>query len=209
MRETPTATEANERRTARYERRRRQVIDAAAAVFAEKGYEGAGTKDIADRLNIRQGSLYYYFASKEAALEEVCYWGIDDFIRNIEASAAAECPPEEKLRRAIFSHLRPLATIPDYIRVFTTLRQNLPRKSRLTIGQLTRRYEAHIEEIIRAGIRDGSFAADIDSRLAALGMIGFCNSVTTWYGKIDHPPLEKIMQQYADTFVAGLRRGRG
>ena len=38
-------------------------------MFAERGYHGATTQDIADVLGIRQASLYYYFPSKEAALE--------------------------------------------------------------------------------------------------------------------------------------------
>ena len=54
--------------TPRWERRRREVLDAAATAFAEKGYLGASIKDIADRLGVRQASLYYYFPSKEAAL---------------------------------------------------------------------------------------------------------------------------------------------
>ena len=41
-----------------------------AAVFAEKGFHGASTQDIANRLGINQAALYYYFPSKEAALEE-------------------------------------------------------------------------------------------------------------------------------------------
>ena len=52
--------------------RKREVIDAAAAVFARMGYPGASMRDIAEQAAIRQASIYYYFRSKEAALEEVC-----------------------------------------------------------------------------------------------------------------------------------------
>src|SRR6266545_4179476 len=55
-------------RTPRWERRYREVLDVAATVFAEKSYAGASTRDIAERLGVRQASLYYYFPSKEAAL---------------------------------------------------------------------------------------------------------------------------------------------
>lgn len=198
---------AKEGRTRRYEKRYREAIDAAAAVFAEKGYDGASTKDIADRMNIRQGSVYYYFPSKEAALEEVCYWGVDDFVHTLEQVAAADCPPEEKLRRAVHSHLAPLETIPDHMRVFLNLRRNLPAKSRATLGRLTRRYEAIVETIVAEGVKDGTFAADLDCRQAALAMIGMCNSVAIWYGAIEHPPLAAIARQYADLLIAGLRRG--
>ena len=49
------------------EERRQQVLACAAEAFAEKGYHGSSTKDIANHIGIKQGSLYYYFASKEEA----------------------------------------------------------------------------------------------------------------------------------------------
>src|SRR5438105_14879648 len=60
-------------------RRSAEIMEAAARVFAERGYHGASTQDIADTLGIRQASLYYYFPSKEAALEQVCLQGVGGF----------------------------------------------------------------------------------------------------------------------------------
>ena len=56
-------------RNSRVLRRADEIIDAAARVFAERGYHGTTTQAIADVLGMRQASLYYYFPSKEAALE--------------------------------------------------------------------------------------------------------------------------------------------
>ena len=67
-------------RNSRVLRRADEIIDAAARVFAERGYHGATTQAIADVLGMRQASLYYYFPSKEAALEEVCARGADGFV---------------------------------------------------------------------------------------------------------------------------------
>ena len=44
--------------SAKWENRYREVLDAAAIAFAEKGYLGASTRDIAERLGIRAASLY-------------------------------------------------------------------------------------------------------------------------------------------------------
>ncbi|MHA1568956.1 MAG: TetR/AcrR family transcriptional regulator [Alphaproteobacteria bacterium] len=52
--------------------------------LGRKNTRGASTTDIADRLGIRQGSLYYYFASKEAALEVVCHKGVEGFTQGPE-----------------------------------------------------------------------------------------------------------------------------
>jgi AcrR family transcriptional regulator len=50
------------------EARRNQILDAAVAVFAEKGFHRATTKDIAGRAGIAEGTIYNYFDSKDALL---------------------------------------------------------------------------------------------------------------------------------------------
>lgn len=50
---------------------REQVLDAAAALFAEHGYAGTSTRAIAERVGIRQASLYYHFAGKDEILLEL------------------------------------------------------------------------------------------------------------------------------------------
>ncbi len=57
------------------QRRRQELIDAAAKIFQDKGYEAASIQDVADALGILKGSVYYYIDSKEdllfAAIQEV------------------------------------------------------------------------------------------------------------------------------------------
>ena len=67
-----------------YVQHRQDAIRAAAAVFAEKGYHGSSTRDIAERLGIKQGSLYYYFNSKEEALVEVCLYAMRDYAQHMD-----------------------------------------------------------------------------------------------------------------------------
>ena len=74
-----------------------EIIEAAARVFAERGFHGATTQDIADVLGIRQASLYYYFSSKEVALELVCARGVEGFFEAANAIAAGPGTPREKL----------------------------------------------------------------------------------------------------------------
>src|SRR5215813_8816416 len=84
-------------RTSRLLRRADAIVDAAARVFAERGYHGTSTQAIADVLGLRQASLYYYFPSKEAALERVCEQGVDGFVERAEAIAAGAGAPLAKL----------------------------------------------------------------------------------------------------------------
>ena len=50
------------------EERRRQLIDTALSLFAEKGFENTTIKDLAEAAGVAQGLFYHYFESKEALL---------------------------------------------------------------------------------------------------------------------------------------------
>src|SRR5262249_56365177 len=99
-------------------RRADEIIDAAARVFAERGYHGTSTQAIADVLGMRQASLYYYFTSKEAALEAVCVRGTDGFVEAAAAVGKGKGAPLEKLARLIVAHLAPIQTRHDYGKAF-------------------------------------------------------------------------------------------
>src|SRR6195256_302222 len=86
-------------------RRAPEIIEAAARVFAERGFHGATTQDIADVLGIRQASLYYYFPSKEGALELVCLQGVAGYVEAAKAIAAGPGPATDKIPRRLRSHL--------------------------------------------------------------------------------------------------------
>lgn len=86
-------------------RRRREIMDAAAAVFAKKGYHAATTRDIADSLGMQPGSLYYYFESKEAALEEICRIGGTEFGDHLESVLKTGATTRDAIRSAIGNHL--------------------------------------------------------------------------------------------------------
>lgn len=69
---------------------RRDIIDAAFEVFAEKGYHATGIADIATRLGIGHGTFYRYFANKRDIVEHV----VDDLIERIVGTLAEENAPD-------------------------------------------------------------------------------------------------------------------
>lgn len=69
---------------------RREIIDAAFACFAERGYHATGIADIAARLGVGHGTFYRYFDNKRDIVEHV----ITDVIDRIIGALAAENAPE-------------------------------------------------------------------------------------------------------------------
>jgi TetR/AcrR family transcriptional regulator, cholesterol catabolism regulator len=194
--------------TPRWERRYKEVLDAAATAFAQKGYLGASTKEIADALGVRQATLYYYFPSKEAALAAICELGVKSFIENLRAILTQQIPSAEKLRAAIANHLLPLRAHPeaDYIRVFLRHRHELPDEPRHTVAALARTYQALIEQLFVEAIAAGEFRADLDSRLATLAMLGLCNSVIGARALPRASTIDDFIAEYARILIEGCRR---
>jgi AcrR family transcriptional regulator len=189
----------------RQRRRRQAVIDAAAAVFAEKGYHGASTRDIALRLGMQQGSLYYHFPSKEAALEEVCQVGVADFVQGLAPIVESAGSAAAKLRAAVANHLAPLRDKRDYVRVFLFERHHLPRETRGQVASLSRSYEELLERLFREGEAAGDFRKGLDARMTVLALNGMLNMAASRYRPGREPSLEALVDGLAELIVAAVR----
>jgi TetR/AcrR family transcriptional regulator, cholesterol catabolism regulator len=184
-------------------RRAVEIVEAAAKVFAERGYHGTSTQAIADVLGIRQGSLYYYFSSKEEALEQVCMHGVEGFVERAATIAAGPGDAIEKIRALIHSHLAPLADRRDFVWVFLRERHHLPDASRRRVGRLSRRLERIVLDVFVAGVRTGDLRADLDCRLATLALLGMCNAVPAWYLKEPGATIDRIAAEYGRLLIDG------
>ena len=58
-------TDAPDKREQAREERRRQILEAALRVFLDKGYHAANVSDVAAEAGVSQGTIYWYFSSKE------------------------------------------------------------------------------------------------------------------------------------------------
>ena len=188
-------------------RRSAEIVAAAAKVFAERGYHGASTQDIADVLGMRQASLYYYFDSKDAALEAVCAEGMADYAERAQLILREPGRAADKVAKLVFQHLAPMAERLDFTLVFLGERRFLPAPARKRIRAIERRYERIIERVIEQGVDAGEFRSDLDPRMATLALLGLGNSAAAWYGREPGATLERITANYIDLLVRAFRKG--
>ncbi|RFA20853.1 TetR/AcrR family transcriptional regulator [Subtercola boreus] len=97
---------------------REQILDAAAALFAESGFSGASTRAIADRVGIRQQSLYYHFAGKDDILAELLSGSVRpsiEFVDGIEALVPERISPAGALFALASTDARTLRRTPHNI----------------------------------------------------------------------------------------------
>jgi AcrR family transcriptional regulator len=162
--------------SAKYKAQRKEAVRAAARVFAEKGFHGASTRDIAAEMGIQQGSLYYYFRSKEEALEEVCLLGIQAYVDRMDAIAASGDPFEAKLLSVLTSHLTSYRENNEALKVHNDQRLYLPEERRATLKELGSHYRELLEGILEEGVSAGILRSSLDCHFAAQAIIGICNA---------------------------------
>ena len=192
----------------KYQHQRLQAIRSAAAVFAEKGFHGSSTRDIAEHMGIKQGSLYYYFKSKEEALGEVCLFGIEDYVDHMTVIAASDQSFESKLMATITSHLSSYRERNEALKVYNDERLYLPEEKRKNLKLLGSGYRQLLEEIFEEGVRNGALRESIDCHFAAQAVIGTCNA---WGDIIVRDPdvdLFDIIQKCTDLLINGFRERR-
>jgi len=187
---------------ARKNRRRQEILDAAAAVIAERGYLAASMKEIAERLSMGPGSLYHYFESKEAALAAICREGSAETQAGIEAIRDAGLPARDAIRAGIIKHLRHEKR--DHVECFTFHRRNLPDPLLDELDERARVYHRVWVSLFEQAAREDALPAGLDCRFAATTVLGLINGVAHSLRGRNEATLDDFAERAADFALAGL-----
>jgi AcrR family transcriptional regulator len=153
--------------------RRQQILDVASALFAQKGYEGATTREIAEQAGVNEALLFRHFPSKENL-----YWTLIEEISSARGrqqrvrEILEEGGPDEEVFRAVareFLNRSERARELTRLLWFSAL-ENHELSARFFNTVVAECYEA-LAVYIRRRIRQGAFRR-CDPLLAARGFVG-------------------------------------
>lgn len=181
------------------ESRREALLDAAAEMFAAKGYDGTSIRDIAGAVGMLPGSLYYHFKSKEDLLIAVYRKGVARFEAAIDqALASTGADPWQAIEAACAAHLSILLDGGDYARIVNPeFVRSFPPDMLPTLNAERDRYERHFEKLIAAL----PLSPKTDRWLFKVALFGSLNWSQTWYRKGRYTP-----QDIAAAFIGMLRK---
>jgi TetR/AcrR family transcriptional regulator, cholesterol catabolism regulator len=186
------------------QRRRQELIDAAAKIFQDKGYEAASIQDVADALGILKGSVYYYIDSKEdllfAAIQEVH----ESALANMDHIRELDEDPLTLIRLFIESHVRHVSDNLVKATVFFHDFRSLDPERHDYIVKERDSYDAFLRDLIMRGQREGVICRDIEPKLATLALLGMMNWTYQWYRVDGGMDPSSIGRQFADLALAGL-----
>jgi len=189
------------------EERRRQILEAAARVFARKGYHLATTKEIAREAGVSEGTLYNYFSSKREMLLSLTSLLVTDTLQEVLAHAPVE--DEHAFIEAVLRDR--FALIDQNLDLIRTLVQEALQDESLRM-ELIERMIAEAGTKILAWVQDrtaaGAFrpvnpavaVAMIMGPLFVIGVFGL-DQVTP----LGEMPREELIRRLADLYLNGLR----
>jgi AcrR family transcriptional regulator len=190
---------------ARYDRRRREVVDAAAQAFAQRGYHATSIDDLVDATGLARGGLYHYIGSKQALLIEVFDVLMVPLLERAREIAAADAPAEERLRLLVRVWMGHVDSHRAHMTVFTQERRTLERTPEWERVRGDRReFEAILGAILEDGVAAGELVIpDVD--LAKLAITGMVNSTPQWFDPERRLGAEQVADGFCDLLLGGIR----
>lgn len=152
--------------------RRRQILDAAVRVFAEKGHEAIRIQDVADQAGVAYGLVYHYFGTKDALLKTLFdeNWAI--FADVVESITSSDRSPEDAVRAVLDYAFGALDAFPDRMKVILLEYGRHARLGAALNHPDVARVLACLERTFRACAAQGAMAPDVDPRSLAVLLLG-------------------------------------
>ncbi|WP_063041447.1 TetR/AcrR family transcriptional regulator [Nocardia grenadensis] len=159
----------------------REIKENAARLFAERGVAGTTLQDIADATGLTRQAVYHYVANKDDLFAQLVSEIADQPAQVLhEINAMDDLGPRDKLRRMAHSLALHQMANPDRFRLMIRSESDLPPHLATSYTASRRRVLRELIEVIDAGIAAGTFRT-VDSRTAALGIIGMLNWIAWWH----------------------------
>jgi AcrR family transcriptional regulator len=152
------------------EEKRRTILDAAARVFARKGFHTSRVGDIAEEAGVAHGLLYHYFSSKDEVLETIFREHWSTLLERVHEAEQAGDDPIEQLRGIAAAMFEGWLNEPDVVRVVV---REIARTEEISehVGELVRPIGA-IRRVIERGQAQGVLRDDLDASMAAVIFYG-------------------------------------
>ncbi|MBX3538920.1 MAG: TetR family transcriptional regulator [Chelatococcus sp.] len=187
------------------ELRKADLQDAATQLFSERGYDGSSLQEIADRIGILKGSVYYYYQSKEDLLFDIVKAIHDEHLENVRMLAARPGDPMQRLHAVLVGHA--IFVCDNLVKTTVFLREleRLPAERQAEILRPDHSYQRVFRDLIVEAQDAGLVAAGVSPKLASLWILGSLNWLHRWYCPSVSSGPEQVAEQFADQLTRGIK----
>jgi AcrR family transcriptional regulator len=191
-------------------KRKDQIIEAAAQIFAQKGYSGAIMADIAIQANIGKGTIYEYFKSKEDLFFAVFEWfqkktekAATVGISSLGGSATDRLKVLNSTLMELWDEIKDVFVL---VMEFWAASSSAQRRQRFkgAFKELYNDYRKIVSSLIQEGVNSGEFRSDIKPEPVAAALVGTWDALflQAWFDDSFDPA--ETAKDFLDTLMRGL-----
>jgi len=185
--------------------KRELIMDAAASLFAEKGFYAATVEEIAERAGIGKSTVYEYFPSKEHLFRETLKGGLESYMEAMKGRLKQPCSVRDVLTAIGTAHFNFIQKRTSAARILAGENSSQSPWADELLLQLRERRITMFSSLLSQGIERGEFRR-VDSRAAAevfLGVLGvLCMPVLR--GSEDKEGAAERFYHGIDIFFSGI-----
>jgi AcrR family transcriptional regulator len=186
------------------EDRYRAILETAARLICERGYEGTSMQEIAAACRLTKAGLYHYIQNKEQLLFAIMSYGMDLFEGQVLAKVRDTADPVERLRACMRLNIE-LVTHGASKEVIIILHEHatLTGEPREYIDQRKKQYVRFIENTFSEAVKVGRMRP-LDPTIVAFSFLGMVLWVYKWFKPDGRLTAAQISDGMLDLFFAGL-----
>jgi AcrR family transcriptional regulator len=166
-------------RSASFEDHRKEILDCAAALFAQRGYIGTTMNEVADACGVTKPTLYHYYRDKDDLLMSIADGHVSALVDLVAAVEQEHEPGAQRLHALVHGFLQEYAGARDQRRVLTEDVKFLREKDLAQVLDKERRVVAAFADAIAATRPD--LQRDQLVKPLAMLLFGMINWLFTWW----------------------------
>jgi AcrR family transcriptional regulator len=188
---------------------RTELLDAAAFLFATKGFHATGMRELAPQLKIKAGSLYYHISSKDQLLNEVCEIGMRGLSSNIDQAVANNHGLPETIRSIVIGHADLLNHYGSYLTCYQNEYVHLATDVREKMRRELVTFHHKIDDVFKRAIANGETHPELIVKNARLALIAILYQLSRLGTEHHQANLETAAEGLSAILIHGLVRRSG
>jgi TetR/AcrR family transcriptional regulator, cholesterol catabolism regulator len=189
--------------------RRRAILETAARLICERGYEGTSIQDIAAACQLTKAGLYHHIRSKEHLLLEIMNYGMDIFEDAVLTPVLPILDPLERLTTCMERNILLVTeTRSKEVTIILHEHNTLTGDARAHIDARKKRYVRMLEASFGEAMREGRIRP-VNPKVAAFSFLGMVLWTYKWYRPEGSISREELAREMISLFFGGLVAGRG
>lgn len=186
-----------------YDARREAITDAAAILFAKKGFLGASVADLSSACHISKSLIYHYFPAKEDILFAVMWGHVSRLVSLANAVSNSDLPAAEAVRQFARGLMEQYIGAQTAQKILLNELDNLPPDKRALVVQAQREVLAALDKLLVA-LRPGLADRPKQRRPIVMMFFGMLNWTHIWFDPKGAVPASTIADLAAEMFLKGL-----